>query len=85
MTAKMNWNNQVGKGKKIRPVSFLLAIVKHARLEQYVDDEDVEHILEGVDHAVEHSLELGDPLDGLERPQDAEHAQGLDRAQVLAS
>ena len=53
-------------------------------LEQYVDDEDVEHILEGVDDAVEHSLEFGHPLDSLERPEHAEHAKGLDRAQVLA-
>lgn len=53
-------------------------------LEEDVDDEDVEHIFERVDDAVEHSLEFGNTLDCLEGPEDAEHAQRLDRAEVLA-
>ena len=52
-------------------------------VEEEVDHQDVEHILERVDDAVEHSLELGHSLDRLQRPEDAEHAKGLDRAQVL--
>lgn len=71
-----------------RQRSRLNADASYARgvthLEQYVDDEDVEHILQGIDDAVEHSLEFGHPLDRLQRPEDAEHAQRLDRAQVLA-
>lgn len=35
-------------------------------LEQYVDDEDVEHVLQGVEHAVEHSFQLGNAFDGLQ-------------------
>lgn len=44
-------------------------------LEQYVHYENIEHILEGVDDAVEHRLQLGYPLDGLEGPQHTQHSQ----------
>ena len=46
-------------------------------LEEGVDDEDVEHILEGDDHAVEDSLQLGDPIDGLQRSQDPQQLDGF--------
>ena len=46
-------------------------------MEKDVDDEDVEHVLEGVDDTVEDSLQLGHPLDRLQRPQDPENPQGL--------
>ena len=53
-------------------------------LKQVVDDENIEHILQRVNDAVEHSLELGNTFDGLQGPQHAQHPQRLDRAQVLA-
>lgn len=54
-------------------------------IEQHVDDENVEDVLERVDHAVEDRFELGHPVDGLERTQHAQHTQRFDRVQVLAS
>ena len=45
--------------------------------EEDVDDEDVEDILERVDDTVEDGLQLGHPLDRLQRPQDPENPQGL--------
>ena len=47
------------------------------KLEEGVDDEDVEHILEGDDHAVEDGLQLGDPIDGLQRSQDPQQLDGF--------
>lgn len=44
-------------------------------LEQYVHYENIEHILEGVDDAVKHRLQLGYPLDGLEGPQHTQHSE----------
>jgi hypothetical protein len=55
-----------------------------SHLKQDVDNEDVEDILERVDHTVEHSLQLGHPLDGLQWPQYPEDPQRLDGAQVLS-
>ena len=46
-------------------------------MEKDVDDEDVEDILEGVDDTIEDGLQLGHPLDRLQRPQDPENPQGL--------
>ena len=46
-------------------------------MEKDVDDKDVEDILEGVDDTVEDGLQLGHPLDRLQRPQDPENPQGL--------
>ena len=46
-------------------------------MEKDVDDEDVEDILERVDDTVEDGLQLGHPLDRLQRPQDPENPQGL--------
>ena len=53
-------------------------------MKQGVYDEYIEHILERVDNTVEHSLQLGDPFDSLQRPQDAKHPQRLYGAQVLS-
>lgn len=47
------------------------------KLEQDVHNQDVEDVLERVDYTVEHSLELGHPLNCLERPQHSQHTQGL--------
>ena len=52
-------------------------------MKKNVHNEDVEDILERVDNTVEHSLEFGHSLDGLERTEYAEHAQGLDCTKVL--
>ena len=49
-------------------------------LKEDVDDENIEHIFEGIDHTVEHSLELGHPLDRLQRTKDPEDTKRLDRA-----
>lgn len=53
-------------------------------LKQYVHDEDIEHILEGVHNTVKHRLQLGHSLDGLERSQHSQHSERLDGAEVLA-
>ena len=54
-------------------------------MEEEIHDQDVEHILETVYHAVEDGLELGHALDGLQWPEDAQHAQRLHRGQILAA
>ena len=54
-------------------------------VEQEVHDENVEHILEGVDDAIEDGLQLGNSFDGLERPEDAKHSKRLHRAQVFSA
>ena len=46
-------------------------------LEQDVDDEDVEDVLERDDDAVEDGLQLRDPVDGLEGPEDTKQLQGF--------
>lgn len=53
-------------------------------MEEHVHDEDVEDVLQRVDDAVEDGLQFRHALDGLQRPQHAQHSQRLDRAQVLA-
>ena len=53
-------------------------------LEQDVDDEDIEHIFQRVDDTVKHSLQFGNTLDRLQRPQHAEHSQRLDGAKILS-
>ena len=53
-------------------------------LKQYVHDEDIEHILEGVHNTVKHRLQLGHSLDGLQRAEDPKHSERLDGAEVLA-
>ena len=53
--------------------------------EEQVDDQDVEDVLQGVDDTVEDGLQLGNPFDGLKRPQDAKDAKGLHRAQIFTS
>ena len=67
------------------PVEELDGDNSEDEVEQPVDHEDVEHILERVDDAVEDGLQLGDALDGLEGAEDAQHAEGLHRAEVLAA
>ena len=52
-------------------------------MKKNVDDENVEDILERIDNTVEHSLEFGNALDGLERSEHAQHAQRLDCTQIL--
>ena len=54
-------------------------------VEEEVDDQDVEHVFQGVDDAVEDGLQFGNPLDGLQRPEDAKDSQRLHRAQVLTA
>lgn len=53
-------------------------------VEQNVDDQDVDDVLQRVDHAVEHGLELWHSLDRLQRTQHTQHPQRLDCAQILA-
>ena len=54
-------------------------------VEEQVDHENVEDILQRVDDAVEHGLQLGHTLDRLERSQHPQHPQGLHGAEVLSS
>ena len=54
-------------------------------MEKDVDDEDVEDVLQRVDDTVEDGLQLGNPLDGLKRSQNAKDAEGLHRAQIFTS
>ena len=54
-------------------------------MEEEVHDEDVEHVLQRVDHAVEDGLQLGHALDRLQWPEHAQHAQRLHRAQLLTA
>ena len=51
-----------------------------SHLKECVDEEDVEDVLERDDDAVEHSLQLRNAVDCLERP---EHAQQLQRLELL--
>ena len=44
-------------------------------MKEKIDNENVEHIFEGVDHTVKHRLQLGDSLDRLERSQYSQHSQ----------
>ena len=37
---------------------------------EHVHDEDVEHIFEGANNTVEHSLERGNAIDHFQRPED---------------
>lgn len=54
------------------------------KVEEHVDDENVEDVLERVDNAVEYGFQFGHSLDGLKRPQHAQNSQRLDGAQILA-
>jgi len=77
MTAKMNCQER--ESVKVNADHVSLAYLK-----KDVNDEDVEDVLERVDHAVKDCLQLRHALDRLEWPQDAQDAQGFDCAQVLA-
>ena len=67
------------------PVEELYGYHSEDEVEEEVDHQDVEHILERVDHTVEDGLELGHALDRLQGPEHAQHAQGLHRGQVLTT
>ncbi len=54
------------------------------KVEEHVDDQDVENVLQRVDDAIEDGFELGHALDGFERSQDSQHSQRFDGAQILA-
>ena len=66
-------------------VEELHAYHSEDEVEEDVDDEDVEDVLKGVDDTVEDGLQLGNPLDGLERSQHSQYSQRLDGAEVLTS
>ena len=53
--------------------------------EQQVHHQDVEDVLQGVDDTVEDGLQLGNPFDGLKRPQDAKHTEGLHSTKIFTS
>jgi len=53
-------------------------------MKQYVHNKYVDHVLQRIDHAVEHSFELGHALYGLQRSQYSQHAKRLDGRQVRA-
>ena len=50
---------------------------EYTNLEQYVNNEDVEDILEWDNDAVKDRLELWDPVDCLEGPEDSEQFKRL--------
>ncbi len=54
-------------------------------VEEQVDDEDVEDVFQRVDDTVEHGFQLGNPFDGLKRPQHTEDAQRLHSAKIFTS
>lgn len=58
--------------------------ILYAYLEENIDNEDVEHILQGVDDAVEHSLEFGHALDGLEGPENPQDPERFNGAEILS-
>ena len=51
-------------------------------MEQHVDQQDVVHVKERVDEAVDEGLELGDLVDGFKRSEDAQDTQRFDKAQI---
>ncbi len=67
------------------PVEELHGYHSEDEVEEQVHHQDVEHVLQGVDDAVEDGLQLGHPLDGLERTQHPQHAEGLHGAEVLCA
>ena len=54
-------------------------------VEEQVDDKDVEDVFQRVDDTVEHCFQLGNPFDGLKRPEHAKDAQGLHGAKIFTS
>ena len=54
-------------------------------VEEQVDDQDVEDVFQWVDDAVKDGFQLGNPFDGLKRPQDAKHTKGLHRTQIFTA
>ena len=55
------------------------------KMEEQVDDKDIEDVFQRVDDTVEHCFQLGNPFDGLKRPEHAEDAQGLHGAKIFTS
>ena len=54
-------------------------------VEEQVDDQDVKDVFQWVDDAVKDGFQLGNPFDGLKRPQDAKHTQRLHSTQIFTS
>lgn len=53
-------------------------------MKQYVYNKYVYHVLQWIDHTVEHSFELGHALDGFQRSQYSQHAKWLDGREIRA-
>lgn len=62
------------------PIEQLYSDDSKDEMKKYVHDENIEHILEGVDHTVEHGLQLRHSLDGLQWTQHSQDSQRLDHA-----
>ena len=54
-------------------------------VEKQVDDQDVKDVFQRVDDAVKDGFQLGNPFDGLKRPQDAKHTEGLHSTKIFTS
>lgn len=54
------------------------------KMEEKIDDENVEHVFERVDHTVEHSLEFWNPLDGLQGPQHTQYPEGFYHTEIFS-
>ena len=67
------------------PVEQLDADHGEDEQEEDVDDEDVEHVLQGVDDTVKDCFQLRNPLDGLERSEDTKNPQRLHHSKVFGS
>ena len=44
-------------------------------VKEEIDNQDVEHIFQGVDHTVEYGLQFRDSFDGLQGPQNSQNSQ----------
>jgi hypothetical protein len=53
------------------------------KLEESVDNQNVQDIFQRVDHAIEDCLQLWNTVDGFQRPKHAQHTQRLDSAEVF--
>ena len=52
-------------------------------MEKHVDNENIENVLQRIDHAVEHCFQFRDALNCLQRSQDAKDSQWFDGTQIL--
>ena len=55
------------------------------KMEEQVDDEDIEDVFQRVDDTVKDGFQFGNPFDGLKRPEYAEDAKGLHGAKIFTS